>query len=113
MAADIEGKKAQRAEAEASGNTALVNEINYYLGEVSWKYEEIKKQLEAASSAEGLTNTYVQQITLGEQYKKLCELREKVEELQGAGSDSSHMLCSCKPFTLACGHSVCPSEKWE
>lgn len=88
MAAYIEEKKAQRAEAEASGNTELVDEINYYLGEVSWKYEEVKKQLEEAASSDGLADTYVQQITLGEQYKKLCELREKMEELQGKGSDS-------------------------
>ncbi len=88
MMAEIEDKKMERGTAEEQGDTVKVEQINYELGELGWKCAEVKEALDKASAEEGLANTYVQQITLGEQYKKLCELREKMEELQGEGSDS-------------------------
>ncbi len=88
MTAYIAEQKAARAEAEASGNTALVDEINYYLGEVGWKYEEIKKQLDEALEEGNLASEYRQQIELGKLYKIYCEAKDKMEELQGEGSDS-------------------------
>ena len=64
-----------------------LKDVNYQLGEYSWKLEEVKKQLDGIESTEGLAAEYIQQITLGKQYKELCELKEKVDELQGKGGD--------------------------
>lgn len=88
MAADIAEKRAARDEALAAGNTEKAEELNYYLGEISWKYEEVRAKLAEAEASEGLANDYVQQINLGQQYETLCELKEKVDELEGNGSDS-------------------------
>ena len=88
MTEDIEAKKAERDTAQAAGDTAKVDDINYYLGEISWKYEEVKKQLDEAKESGGLTDKYIQQITLSEQYKNLCELSQKVTELEGKGTGS-------------------------
>lgn len=88
MTEDIEAKKAERDTAQAAGDTAKVADINYYLGEISWKYEEVKKQLDEAKESGGLTDKYIQQITLSEQYKNLCELSQKVTELEGKGTGS-------------------------
>ena len=88
MTEDIEAKKAERDTAQAAGVTAKVADINYYLGEISWKYEEVKKQLDEAKESGGLTDKYIQQITLSEQYKNLCELSQKVTELEGKGTGS-------------------------
>ena len=88
MTEDIAAKKAERDTAQAAGDTAKVDDINYYLGEISWKYEEVKKQLDEAKESGGLTDKYIQQITLSEQYKNLCELSQKVTELEGKGTGS-------------------------
>ena len=88
MTEDIAAKKAERDTAQAAGDTAKVADINYYLGEISWKYEEVKKQLDEAKESGGLTDKYIQQITLSEQYKNLCELSQKVTELEGKGTGS-------------------------
>ena len=84
----IEYYKAKRDEAEAAGDMALVDECNYYLGEVYERYVATGEKLEASAEDDSLAESYVQQITLGEQYKKLCDLKEKMEELEGEGTDS-------------------------
>ena len=86
MTETIEDKKAERESAREKGDTEKVDEINYYLGELSWKYDELAKQLEDAKESAADATDYVQQITLGEQYESLCELKEKVDELQGEGT---------------------------
>lgn len=88
MTEDIAAKKAERDTAQEAGDTAKVADINYYLGEISWKYEEVKKQLDEAKESGGLTEKYIQQINLSEQYKNLCELSKKVTELEGKGTGS-------------------------
>lgn len=75
------------AETTIAQKNKEIETINYNLGEVAWKYEEIKEQLEAAEEAKGLAADYIQQITLGQQYEDLCELKEKVAELEGKGGD--------------------------
>ena len=88
MIAQIEEKKMERATAEEQGDMVRVEQLNYELGELGWKSEEAKEALDKLSEGESLADTYVQQITLGEQYKELCELRKKMEELQGEGTES-------------------------
>jgi len=66
---------------------AKLDDVNYWLGEYGWKYEEVKKQLAEAEGSQGLAADYIQQINLHTQYKSLCELKEKVDELQGKGGD--------------------------
>lgn len=75
-----------KAERETADD-ARIEEINYWLGEIAWKYEEVKKQLDEVKASVGDAAVYVQQINLHSQYKDLCELQEKVTELQGKGGD--------------------------
>ena len=97
MTAYIEDLKAKRSAlqqqileagegADVSALDQEINNINYLLGEVSWKYEETKKQLESAAESVTDANDFIQQINLHEQYKDLCELKEKVDELKGEGT---------------------------
>jgi len=64
-----------------------IETYNYNLGEVAWKYEEVKKQLKEVEDSLGDAAEYIQQITLHEQYEDLCELKAKVDELAGKGGD--------------------------
>ena len=86
MTEKINELKAERAVADENGDLVKISEINYQLGEYGWKYEELEKQLKEAQGSVQDANDYVQQITLHEQYKTLCELKDKVDELQGDGS---------------------------
>jgi len=88
-AADVEIARQDKANAEAtiSAKEKEIKNINYYLGEVGWKYEELKKQIADGETSEGLADDYIQQINLGSQYEALCELKEKVDELAGNGGD--------------------------
>ncbi|MBQ8279044.1 MAG: HlyD family efflux transporter periplasmic adaptor subunit [Roseburia sp.] len=89
-AADVvEQARKDKADAETtiSDKEKEISDIKYYLGEVGARYQELKKQLADTEANEGLANDYIQQITLGQQYEELCELKEKVEELQGTGGD--------------------------
>ena len=83
----IEKLKTERSEISDT-NSDRYKQINYELGELGWKYEEVKKQLDEAKESGGLTDKYIQQITLSEQYKNLCELSQKVTELEGKGTGS-------------------------
>lgn len=83
MTKEIEALKAERESASAE----RVEEINYWLGEIAWKYNDIKKQLEEVEEAQGLAADYIQQINLNSQYEDLCELKAKVDELAGKGGD--------------------------
>lgn len=83
MTKEIEALKAERESASAE----RVEEINYWLGEIAWKYNDIKKQLEEVEEAQGLAADYIQQINLNSQYEDLCELKAKVDELAGKGRD--------------------------
>ncbi len=82
----IDDLKAERD--SGSADTNRVNDINYLLGEVSWKYEETKKEIDRLTESAGDAEAYVQQINLHSQYKSLCELKEKVDELSGKGGDT-------------------------
>lgn len=86
MTEEIDKLKAERETANANGDTAKVSEINYYLGEYGWKYEELKKQIEDANAAVVDAAYFEQQITLHEQYKNLCELKDALAELEGEGT---------------------------
>lgn len=79
---------AKKAERDVATDQSVIDKINYDLGEIAWKYEEVKKQLDEAKESGGLTDKYIQQITLSEQYKNLCELSQKVTELEGKGTGS-------------------------
>ena len=64
-----------------------VDRINYLLGEYSWKLKEVEEQIEELKESAGDASEYVQQINLHEQYEGVCELKEKVTELEGKGGD--------------------------
>lgn len=83
MTAYIADLKAEKATATPE----RVEEIDYWLGEITAPYKETKEQLEAAKAAEDLAADYIQQINLNAQYEALCELKEKVTELEGKGGD--------------------------
>lgn len=83
MTEEITALKAERENATPE----RVEEINYWLGEYGWKYEEVKKQIAELEESEGLAAEYIQQMDLHAQYKALCELKDKVDELQGNGGD--------------------------
>lgn len=88
MDADITEKKATRDKANESGDTSTADSINEYLSEVGWKYYDVRDRLaEAKENLENLDDIYIQQITLRQQYEDLCELKEKVTELEGKGGD--------------------------
>lgn len=88
MTEDITAKKAERDAAQEAGDDAKVKEINFYLGEITWKYEDMKKKLAELETEEGLAGDYIEQITLSQQYQKLCSLKEALEEAEGKGSGS-------------------------
>lgn len=85
LSTDSTNAEALAAKAEAEKE---IEEINYLLGEVGWKYEETKKELEALQESAGDAAKYIQQINLHSQYESLCELKEKVDELSGKGGDT-------------------------
>ena len=83
MTEAIANLKAERENASAD----RIEEINYYLGEYSWKIKEVEKELEEAKGSVGDAAKYIQQINLHEQYEGVCELKTKVDELAGKGGD--------------------------
>ena len=85
MTEEITALKAERDSGTATPER--IEEINYWLGEYGWKYQEVKEQLEEAANSEGLAADYIQQMNLHAQYEELCELKAKVDELQGKGGD--------------------------
>lgn len=79
---------AKKAQAEGlDPNSAEAKAIVAYLMDNGWKYEELGKKLEEAKKNVIDANVYIQQITLGQQYQELCDLKVKVEELQGNGGN--------------------------
>lgn len=85
MGAEIAEKKAALAELTEGSEEAT--EILNYLYDVGWKYAEMGEELDALKESAGEASTYIQQINLNAQYESLCELKEKVTELEGKGGD--------------------------
>ena len=82
MDAVIQSLKAERETATPE----RAAQIDAYLLDNGWKWNEAKKELDAAKEAALDADVFIRQIELHEQYKDLCELEEKVLELQGEGS---------------------------
>ncbi len=81
----VEELKEEKADPNIS--ETRLKDINYYLGEYGWKIKEVEEQLEELKESAGDASEYIQQINLHEQYEGVCELKEKVTELEGKGGD--------------------------